>query len=425
MSALKYAVASIVSAAFVFSPLSLQGQTYITPPAQSITPPAHPAEYVPNLQVTPQGVGTVLPQQGQVFPANATFTSEQSIQPAQAIPLYPNAQQGTIANSGVLSGQIPAVQVPWTQGLLRDVKISHDFGSVPTSSQQEHVFEFVNTLDLPLNLISVKASCGCTKPTVLTSLVQPGETGKVKAVFDTMKFRGEKAATVTVGVNKMGSFNEYGEVQFSVKGKIRKDVVLSPGIISFDNVLASTPAQKKVLMKYAGNPLWQILRVESTNPNISAEAKEIKREGGRITYELLVNMSDAQSAGAIADELYVITNDKAVNKMPVSVVGHVRAELEAAPIKLGVVKQGAKVEKRFLIRGQQPFSISEILVDDDRIAFAPFEGEKKLHVLKYTLDTTQPCQISDTITVVTFDPADPTSVMKKAVAFTAEIVASK
>ena len=305
------------------------------------------------------------------------------------------------------------------------MKTSHDFGSVPTSSQQECVFEFVNTLDSPLNLISVKASCGCTKPTVLTPVVQPGEIAKVIAKLDTMKFRGEKAATITVGVNKVGSFSEYGEVQFSVKGKIRKDVVLSPGKISFDNVLASTSARKKVVMKYAGNPLWKILRVESTNPNISAEAKEIRREGGRITYELLINLSEDQPAGSIADELYVITNDKAVNKMPVSVVGRIRPALEAAPIKLGVVKQGSKIEKRFVIRGQEPFSISEILVDDQRISFAPSEGKKKLHVLKYTLDTTQPCEISDTITVITSDSADPTSVMKKAVEFSAEIVASK
>ena len=420
MSVHKLFVANIALAVFVLSPLSLHGQTYITPPVQSL-----PAEYVPNLQVTPQSVGTVIPQQGQILPAKATFTSGQTIQPAQAIPLYPNTQQGTFTQPRSLSGHISPVQVPWTQDLLRDVETSHDFGSVPTSSQQECVFEFVNTLDMTLNLISVKASCGCTKPTVLTSLVKPGEMARVKALFDTKKFRGEKAATVTVGVNKIGSLREYGEIQFSVKGKIRKDVVLSPGNISFDNVLASTPAQKKVLMKYAGNPLWKILRVESTNPNISAEAKEVNRDGGRITYELLVNLSKSQPTGAIADELYVITNDKSVNKMPVSVVGRVKAALEAAPIKLGVVKQGSKVEKRFVIRGQQPFSISEILVGDERISFAPFEGEKKLHVLKYTLDTTNPCEISDKITVVTFDSSDPNSVMKKAVDFTAEIVASK
>ncbi|MDB4766818.1 DUF1573 domain-containing protein [bacterium] len=423
MLAPKNPLSTIVLAVFVFSPLSLCGQTYVTPAVQS-----PPTQYVPNLPVGSQIVDPAFPQQGQVLPANATFTSEQAIQPAQTIPLYPNGIQGiqgTPNQPQTLPGPISPVQVPWTQDLVKGVKTSHDFGSVPTSSQQECIFEFVNNSDSPLNLISVKASCGCTQPTVLTPLVEPGEMAKVKAKFDTMKFRGEKAATVTLGVNKIGSFSEYGEVQFSVKGKIRKDVVLSPGSISFDNVLASTSAQQKVLMKYAGNPLWQILRVESTNPNISAEAKEVKREGGRITYELLVKLSDSQPAGAIADELYVITNDKAVNKMPVSVGGYVKSELEAAPIRLGTVKQGSKVEKRFVIRGQQPFSISEILVGDERISFAPSEGEKKLHVLKYTLDTTEPCQIDDTITVITFDPKDPTSVMKKAVVFTAEIIASK
>ena len=122
MSALKNAFTITVLAGFLFSPLSLCGQTYVTPPVQQV-----PGEYVPSLQAMPQGVGTVIPHQGQILPANATFTSEQAIQPAQTIPLYPNDQPGTITQPRSIPSQVPTVQVPWTQSLVKDVETSPRF----------------------------------------------------------------------------------------------------------------------------------------------------------------------------------------------------------------------------------------------------------------------------------------------------------
>jgi hypothetical protein len=401
MSIKKFTAALSTLAFFLGGP-TVFAQTYALPPVQT----------VPVQQSSPPN--------GQVFPAAATYTSDQSFSAAEVIPVYPgSAEPNGITAPQVPASEVPSLQVPWTQDLVHDVETHHDFGSVPTGSQQEHVFEFVNSSDAPLNLISVKASCGCTKPTILTSLVQPGETARVMAKFDTMKFRGEKAATVTVGINKLTSFSEYGEVQLSVKGKIRKDVVLTPGSISFHNVPAASASQQTVKMKYAGNPLWKILRVESTNDNIKAEARELKRAGGRITYELVVKLSGSQATGTFADELYVITNDARVNKMPISVAGRVKPNLEAAPIKLGVVKQGTRVKKRFVIRGERPFEIPEVRVGNKFISFAPVTGEKKLHVLTYSLDTSTVGEINDTITVVTSDPDNP----EKTVAFSAQIVA--
>ena len=399
MSIKKFTCAFLILA-FVSCGANVFSQTYISPPVQSVP------------------VGQMTLENGQVFPAGGTYTREEGFPAAEVIPVYPGSTPGTITVPQVPSSSVPSVQVPWTQDLVRDVQTNHDFGSVPTGSQQEHTFEFVNTSDAPLNLISVRASCGCTKPTVLTSLVQPGETAKVMARFDTMQFRGEKAATVTVGINKLSAFAEYGEVQLSVKGKIRKDVVLTPGNISFDNVPVKSASQQTVKMKYAGNPLWQILRVESTNTNIKAEARELKREGGRITYELVVKLSGSQPTGTFADELYVITNDKLVNKMPITVAGRVKPTLEAASIKLGMVKQGVKVEKRFVIRGEQPFEIQEVRVSNKFISFVPPIGKKSFHVLKYSLDTSTVGQINDTITVVTSDPDN----SEKTVEFSARIV---
>ena len=416
---------SLISSVEVTAQTIIQTQQTFPPqqifvPQQTFVPQQIPQ--APILQTAPPvNTSTQLsPPSGQILPASATSPDGQTLPSAQMIPGFLKQQSPSITQPQVSAIQ-NSVSVPWSQQLLQNVETNHDFGSVPTSSLQEHTFKFINTTDSTLNLISARTSCGCTRPTVLTAVVGPGETAKIHTRFDTMKFRGEKAATVTVGVNRITSHAEYGELQFSVKGKIRKDVVLNPGKISFDNVPAETASQQTVEMKYAGNPLWKILRIESTNPNIEAEAQEIKREGGRITYQLIVKLKDTQPAGAFADELYVITNDKKVNKMPLNVVGRVKPDLEAAPIRLGTVRQGSKITKRFVIRGQSPFEIREVRTDNPKISFTLPTGRKALHLLTYTLDTSAAGDIDSKITVATMTSGElgPT---EKTVKFSAQIV---
>lgn len=367
--------------------------------------------YHQNVIQQASGVGQFYPAPGQV----------------QQIPVYGQPQPaqfgGTYSTNGVLQPATSIgstnVRIPWSQKLLDSVTTKHDFGAVAALSKQEHTFEFVNTTKDTLNLTHVKASCGCTKPTILTSSVAPGETAKVLAQFQTRKFRGEKKATVTVSIDRVGEYIQRGEVQFSVKGKIRKDVVMTPGEVNFLAIGASQTAQQIVKMKYAGSPLWQILNVKSTNPHLDVEAREISREQtGRVAYELVVKVKDTMPAGLFDEELTVFTNDKNTPRMPVSVSGRVKPALEASSIQLGIVKQGTKVAKRFVVRGETPFSIKEIRVGSNKIKFFPSEGEKSLHVIPYTLDTESAENIREKVTIITGDPATP----RKVVDFNVRIV---
>ena len=323
-------------------------------------------------------------------------------------------QHGVYPNSGIeaIAGQATLVRIPWSQKLIESADTTHDFGAVAAYSKQEHVFKFVNTTDATLNLVYVKASCGCTKPTILTPTVAPGETAKVLAQFQTRTFRGEKRATVTVQLARVDQQTQRGgEVQFSVKGKIRKDVVLDPGSVEFASVSASQVAQQTVKMKYAGSPLWRILNVKSTNPHLAVEAREVSRaDNGRVAYDLVVKVMDSMPTGAFQEKLTIFTNDKNTPQMPIAVSGRIKPALEASSIQLGIVKQGTKVEKRFVIRGEKPFRIKEILLDSDKVSFTPASGEKSLHVIPFTVDTSLAQAIRETLTIVTDAPETP---MKK------------
>lgn len=317
-------------------------------------------------------------------------------------------------NNPPTTGQIQTtdVRIPWSQKLLESVETQHDFGAVAALSKQEHIFEFVNSTDDTLNLFDVKASCGCTKPTILTSTVAPGETAKVLAQFQTRTFRGEKKATVTVKLDRIGEYTQRGEVQFSVKGKIRKDVVMTPGEVNFASFSAAKRAQQIVKMKYAGSPLWKVLKVKSTNPHLDVQAVEVAREQtGKVAYDLIVKVKDSMPAGFFEEQLTVFTNDKNTPRMPISVSGRVKPTLEASPIQLGIVKQHAQVEKRFVVRGDTPFAIKEIRVNSDKIKFSPIEGEKSMHVILYTLATDSPETIREKLTIVTNNPDMPEKVV--------------
>ena len=79
---------------------------------------------------------------------------------------------------------------------------SHDFGNIkeegdPVSCE----FEFTNTGDAPLVIISASASCGCTRPEFPKKPIQPGKSGKIKVTYLPKGRPGEFSKSVRVRTN--------------------------------------------------------------------------------------------------------------------------------------------------------------------------------------------------------------------------------
>jgi hypothetical protein len=306
----------------------------------------------------------------------------------------------------------------WSQNLLSER--SHDFGAVARASKQEYIFEFKNPLDSTLFLTAVRTSCGCTKPTVLTPVVKPGEIAKVHAKYDTIGHKGERSATVTLSLRRDQPFVEYSEVQFLVKGKIRQDVVTSPGEIIFGEVLRGETAQRTMKVMYAGDPRWRIVDVRSSNPNLSVKANQTQRnsQSGRVDYELVITLREGQPIGTFSDELLLITNDVRNQNLPINTSGRIKPIVETSPIQLGLISKGQDVKKRLILRGVRAFRVTDVIPHDNRIRFDEVEGEKSLHILEYAVDTTEVGLIHGEITIKTSDPDQP----EAKVPFSAQVV---
>src|SRR5260370_22107716 len=75
----------------------------------------------------------------------------------------------------------------WADKLFKGAN-THDFGSVPRGAQLYHRFPMTNIWAVPLELTSIRVSCGCVTATPTTKGLQPRESGYVDFTIDAHRF---------------------------------------------------------------------------------------------------------------------------------------------------------------------------------------------------------------------------------------------
>jgi len=83
---------------------------------------------------------------------------------------------------------------------------TYDFGKIPQGKSVVAEFQFKNPSMVPLIILSVKPSCGCTVADYTKEPIQPQKTGTIKITFDA-KNGGYFQKSVTVETNA-GEGNE-------------------------------------------------------------------------------------------------------------------------------------------------------------------------------------------------------------------------
>lgn len=258
----------------------------------------------------------------------------------------------------------------------------HDFGVVARGAKAEFDFIVQNIYKEDLHIASVRSSCGCTSPSIINPDLKTWEKGVIRAKFNSRTFLGNKSATITVTIDKP----YFAEVQLTVKGYIRSDVVLQPGSIEFGDVVAGSAAVKEAKVSYAGRDSWRIVGVETPSDHIHAEFVEMRRGAGRVNYSMKVRLDENAPQGYIADQFFIVTNDSRMEKIPVVVSGNVLSNVTVSPqsLALGVLSPGQRVTKKILVRSKNPFAVTDVACDGDCLTFDQPQGLKKLHVIPVT-----------------------------------------
>ncbi|MEL7338033.1 MAG: DUF1573 domain-containing protein, partial [Planctomycetota bacterium] len=255
----------------------------------------------------------------------------------------------------------------------------HDFGTVAVAAKTEFVFPVVNTTNQTIRIRGVRASCGCTTPIVETPSIPPNGSGSIRARFNTRTFKGKKGATLTVVLDQP----QYAEVRLRVDGYIRSDMVFHPGELNFGTFAVGSVQNKDAKLYYAGRPDWQIVGIESPHSWMKPAASLTKRDARMATYELSVELAEDAPTGYFQEEVVVVTNDRAMPRVPFLVTGQVRSMLSVSPaaLTLGVMEAGQTVTKRLIVRGVQPFVVDTIDLPGWTVECKPSADAKSMHVL--------------------------------------------
>jgi hypothetical protein len=303
----------------------------------------------------------------------------------------------------LLGGAGTAAAQNWARQLFEDT--SHNFGTVARAARAVHVFEFTNTLSQSVHIRGVRTSCGCATPVAEKSTVASGEQGAIRATFNTRSYVGRRSATITVVFDQPS----YAEVQLQVRGYVRRDIVFRPGGVDFGSVHEGTAVERVIDLQYAGRSDWRITEIRSPLPYLTAEAEQTRRGYGRVGYQLVVRLSDDAPSGYLDTELTLHTDDPRLSRVPLGVQGQVAPLVSVSPalLFLGHVKTGEQVKSRLVVRGPQPFRITEVQCDDERFRFDVGSEKKTLHFIPVVfLATGAAGNVSEKICVHTDLPGD-------------------
>jgi hypothetical protein len=273
----------------------------------------------------------------------------------------------------------------WARKMFKTTE--HDFGTVAKGAKAEYDFEFQNVFVEDVHVAGVRSSCGCTEPHVTKQVLKTWEKSAIRAVFNTRTFTGTRGATLTVIIDKPF----YAEVQLSVRGVIRSDVLFTPGSVMFGEIELGQTAERTVSVSYRGRSDWKIVDVRSANECFEVELLDGARSFGQVNYQMVVRLKGDTPSGYLHDQLTIVTNDSMNSSLELPVEGRVVSPLQIpATLFLGVLKPGEEVDRELLVKGSKPFRILGIDAGGTDFEFQPTDKALKLHKipLKFTAGAT-------------------------------------
>jgi hypothetical protein len=277
---------------------------------------------------------------------------------------------------------------------------THDFRIVGRGTKTEHHFDFTNLYEEDVHVKAIRTSCGCTTPSLTQDTLKTHETASVVATFNTNTFIGQKSATITVVFDRP----TYAEVQLKVSGFIRTDITFDPPEVSYGELPSGQSSEREVVITHSGNSNWEITDVRSHCTNLQVRLNPAERTPGMVRYRMLVRMDGGMPEGEIRERLTLISNDSNFPTTEMAISGRIRPTVSVSPasVSLGTTSSDGIVEKRLVVRGEEPFEIKDVQCADRRFEFEVPVGMKKVHFVKLRFQgdgTTEP--VSQEVRIVT------------------------
>jgi Protein of unknown function (DUF1573) len=272
----------------------------------------------------------------------------------------------------------PAAAATWADQLFDE--FSKDFGSVPRGPALVHQFRVANTTAKPINISSVRVSCGCVSAQALKTYLNPGEETVIQARMDTTRFTGVKTVTIYVQFNKPA----FDEVRLLVQAIGRDDFSVTPDALAFGQVKKGATPIVETTITFYNSTLLQVGDVRCETNYIKPTLKEVSRTMNLTTYQLTAQLRADAPVGKWYSDVWIKTNNPTLPQIRIPTTVEIESALSVSPdvLAFGSVKLDAEMERRVIVRGIKPFKITSIDGKDEQVEIQESTNEeKKVHVL--------------------------------------------
>jgi hypothetical protein len=291
----------------------------------------------------------------------------------------------------------PASAATWAEATFDE--LAKDFGSVPRGPTLSHPFRLVNKTKGDITIASVRVSCGCVSANALKTTLKPGEETAIQARMDTNRFSGTKSVTIYVQFSQP----QWEEVRLVVQANSRDDVIVSPESLALGRAKRGTSPTATVSVSLLSSQA-KVTGVQSESNYVQTTLKETKKENGELSYSLTAKLRADAPVGKWYTDVWLKTSNPAMPKVRVPLTVEIESALSVSPesVSLGQVAVGNQVERKVIVRGTQPFRITDVRgADGEVIVNDNANDNQAIHVLTVTLKGSKPCDINRTLRIIT------------------------
>jgi Protein of unknown function (DUF1573) len=292
----------------------------------------------------------------------------------------------------------PALSATWADALFEE--FSKDFGSVPRGPTLSHPFRVVNNTRGPVNISSVRVSCGCVTAVALKTHLKPGESTHIIAKMDTTRVSGLRTVTIYVQFDQP----TFEEVRLWVQANGRNDFTVTPDTLAFGQLKRGGTPAVSVMIAFYGSNQTRITEVNCESNYIQPEVQEVHRLESEVTYRLTARLRSDAPVGKWYTDVWFKTNNPEMTQVRVPLTVEIESALSINPqtVTLGPVKVQTESERRVVVRGVKPFNITKVLGTDDQLNVRDNTLQaKSVHVLTVKLKATKPGELNRTLRVLT------------------------
>ncbi len=311
----------------------------------------------------------------------------------------------SLAAAAALVLSAPAPAASWAEAMFEEV--AHDFGSVPRGPMATHQYRLTNNTGQTVRITSVRVSCGCTSATALQGVLAPGQSSAVLAQMDTTRFIGPKTVTIYVQFDQP----QWAEVHLSISANSRTDVAVTPDTLAFGPVSRGTGPSRATTVTFSGGT--QLVSVAAESNYVQLAAKAVRNTGFDVAYEVTATLRPDTPVGKWYTDVWLNTNNPSAPRLRVPLTVDIEPALNLSPAAaaFGSVTMGGEAERRVILRGPQPFRITEIKGTDGQVTAAAADAKeaRPVHVLTVKVKASGTGDLARTLTIVTDLPGESTA----------------